>query len=237
MKGLIDTHFHLDMYKNYDAIFQLIQDEKQYTLCMTNSPGIYQSCMDMFPKNKYVKFALGFHPLCEELKEREFEQFLCLVDNIDYVGEVGLDFSKKKSMNEKMQISCFERIVKKCSEQNKLMSIHIRGAEAEALEILRKYRPKKCIIHWYSGPEDLVKEFIEIGCYFSINANMIKGGIINSIVNDRILIESDGPYSKVNGKKYFPDLLFEEYQVISKALNDPNLIQHVWNNFRDILMK
>lgn len=237
MNGLIDTHFHLDMYKNYDEIFQLIQNEKQYTLCMTNSPGIYQSCMDMFQKSKYVKFALGFHPLSEELTERDFEQFLHLLDSVDYVGEVGLDFSNKTATNKRTQISCFEIIVKKCSEQNKLMSIHIRGAEIEALEILKKYRPRKCIIHWYTGPKFLVKKFIEIGCYFSINANMIKRGIVNDIIGDRILIESDGPYTNVNGKRYFPSLLFEEYQIIAKALNDPDLIQHVWNNFKDILTK
>ena len=40
MIGLIDTHFHLDMYKKYDEIFQYLEVEKQYTLCMTNSPGI-----------------------------------------------------------------------------------------------------------------------------------------------------------------------------------------------------
>lgn len=237
MNGLIDTHFHLDMYKNYNEIFQLIQNEKQYTLCMTNSPGIYQSCMEMFQKNKYVKFALGFHPLYEGLGEIDFEQFLYLVNSVDYVGEVGLDFSNKAIMNKSMQISCFDRIVKKCSEQNKLMSIHIRGAEIEALEILKKYRPRKCIIHWYTGPKYLVKEFIEIGCYFSINANMIKHGNFNDIIGERILIESDGPYSSVNGKKFFPNLLLEEYKVIAGALNDPDLIQHVWNNFKDILTK
>ena len=43
MIGLIDTHFHLDMYKKYDEIFQYLEVEKQYTLCMTNSPGVFLS--------------------------------------------------------------------------------------------------------------------------------------------------------------------------------------------------
>ena len=60
---------------------------------------------------------------------------------------------------------------------------------------------------------------------------------LKTISKDRLLIESDGPYSSVNGKKFFPNLLLEEYKVIAGALNDPDLIQHVWNNFKDILTK
>ena len=48
MYGLIDTHFHIDMYKNYEEIFRYIENEKQYTLCMTNSPGVFMSCKDLF---------------------------------------------------------------------------------------------------------------------------------------------------------------------------------------------
>ena len=40
MRGLIDTHFHLDMYRNYEEVFHYLEKEKQYTLCMTNSPGV-----------------------------------------------------------------------------------------------------------------------------------------------------------------------------------------------------
>ncbi len=49
MRGLIDTHFHLDMYRNYEEVFHYLEKEKQYTLCMTNSPGVFMSCKDLFP--------------------------------------------------------------------------------------------------------------------------------------------------------------------------------------------
>lgn len=55
MIGLIDTHFHLDMYKKYDEIFQYLEVEKQYTLCMTNSPGVFLSCRDLFQNSKYLE--------------------------------------------------------------------------------------------------------------------------------------------------------------------------------------
>lgn len=37
MKGLIDTHFHLDMYKNHAEIFEYLNEKHIYTLAMTNS--------------------------------------------------------------------------------------------------------------------------------------------------------------------------------------------------------
>ena len=47
MQGLIDTHFHLDMYKDYNEIYKIIVGKKQYTLCMTNSPGVFLSCKNL----------------------------------------------------------------------------------------------------------------------------------------------------------------------------------------------
>ena len=32
MQGLIDTHFHIDMYRNYAELYKYIDQEKQYTL-------------------------------------------------------------------------------------------------------------------------------------------------------------------------------------------------------------
>lgn len=238
MYGLIDTHFHLDMYKNYEEIYDYLESEKQYTLCMTNSPGIYRSCKEIFRNNKYIQFAMGFHPLNTDLTTNDMEDFRFLLPSINYVGEVGLDFSRRHGIEKRKQILYFDEIVSLCSENNKLMSVHIRNAEKEALEIMSKYRPKKCILHWYTGLLKEQKEFIRLGCYFSINANMLNNmDIVNSIPKDRILIESDGPYSKVNGKKYVPQLLMKEYEVIARSMNEPDLIKVVHSNFKELLEK
>lgn len=41
MMNLIDTHFHLDHYKNYLEMARNITELKQYTICVTNSPGVF----------------------------------------------------------------------------------------------------------------------------------------------------------------------------------------------------
>ena len=101
MQGLIDTHFHLDMYKNYNEIYKIIVGKKQYTLCMTNSPGVFLSCKNIFGDNKYIKFALGFHPLNMDLKEKDLRDFMKMLPQTEYVGEIGLDFTKKTGIEKK----------------------------------------------------------------------------------------------------------------------------------------
>ena len=68
----------------------------------------------------------------------------------DYVGEIGLDFTKRTRIKKEQQIKWFEKIVEICSKENKIMSIHIRGAEEIALKIIGQYCPRKCIVHWYT---------------------------------------------------------------------------------------
>lgn len=238
MIGLIDTHFHLDMYKNYNEIFQYLEVEKQYTLCMTNSPGVFLSCRDLFQNSKYVKFALGFHPLNADLTSKDINDFVHLLKYTNYVGEVGLDFTRKKGIEKNKQLVFFDKIMALCAYQNKIISVHIRGAEEEAVQIISKYNPKRCILHWYTGSVIMQEQFIKLGCYFSINANMLQRmEIIDRIPKNKLLIESDGPYSKVNGKKYEPQFLIKIYELIARSMNDPDLIQRVYSNFKELLEK
>lgn len=237
MEGLIDTHFHLDMYKNHAEIFEYLNEKHIYTLAMTNSPGVYLACKQLYNKGKYVKFAMGFHPLNQELKKSDLVEFMDLLPITNYIGEIGMDFSGNGGLPKDIQIICFDKIVKQCTYMNKLMSVHIRKAEDVAIDIIKKYEPSKCIIHWFTGNTDQLERLIQCGCYFSINGNMVKStDLINRIPRNKILVESDGPYSKVKGKRYRPDLLVLEYEIIARTLNEPELISIVYNNFRNLLI-
>ena len=77
------------------------------------------------------------------------------------------------------------------------------------------------------------------GCYFSINASMAQSESgkkrIAMIPKDRILIESDGPSSKVDGKRYTPERLTDLYRTVGCALQVNNLEEIVYRNFLNIL--
>lgn len=238
MKGLIDTHFHLDHYKNFREQAQRINKLEQYTICVTNSPGIFCSCERMLPESKYLRHAIGFHPQDPSLNKNDLSDFMKLLNRTRYVGEIGLDFSKKSNNDFDFQIYVFERIIERCSKENKIMTVHIRKAEKEAYDILKKYQPQKCIIHWYTGTEEYLHKLISIGCYFSINSNMVqstKSEKYKLIPQNRILMESDGPYTKVAGKKFDPTLLLEAYERVARFYEDKDFAQHVFNSFKTVL--
>ena len=94
----------------------------------------------------------------------------------------------------------------------------------------------KCV-HWFTGNEEQLKKLIDSGCYFSINANMVfqNNTKLFLIPKDKLLIESDGPFTKVNGKKYEPRFLAEQYEIISSFFEEENLKEIVYKNFKTIL--
>ena len=238
MGNLIDTHFHLDHYRNYMELADKINSLKQYTICVTNSPGVFLSCKNMFQETKYLKFAIGFHPQEESLSEDDLRDFMLLLDRTNYVGEIGVDFSRSSPQNREFRIEAFEKIVSRCAESNKLMTVHSRGAETDILEIIKRYMPKRCIMHWYTGAEKYISEFIAAGCYFSVNSNMVdskSNSKYRIIPKDRILVESDGPYTRVDGKKYTPELLQSAYEKIARFYDDRDFVQTVYNNFKAVL--
>lgn len=238
MMNLIDTHFHLDYYKNYPEIAKNITEQRQYTICVTNSPGVFMSCKKIISETRYLKFAIGFHPRESSLCASDIRDFTRLIRLTNYVGEIGLDYSSKSYMNKQQQLRFFSQVVDICSSENKLMTIHIRKAEEDAITILERYKPNKVIIHWYTGNRANMKKLVDLGCYFSINTNMVNSRASEKyhlLPRERLLIESDGPYTKVNNRKYSPLLLKDAYEVIAKFYDNPDLIRDVYENFKRIL--
>lgn len=138
-------------------------------------------------------------------------------------------------------IPVFEQIVRVCAEKDKLMSVHLRRAEEEAISILKKYRPRRCIIHWFNGNGEQLQQLVDIGCYFSLNSNMVTNEKnkekLYLIPKTRVLIESDGPFTKIDGKKYTFNNLIKIYELVARYYNEPDIIKMVYANFRDILSK
>lgn len=236
---LIDTHFHLDFYRDHKLCYEYINNSKQYTLCVTNSPEIFYSCKKMYPETKYLKFALGYNPKTVVNNAFNKRLFNFLLDQTRYIGEIGLDFSGELKNHRNTQIECFDYICSAISKEH-ILNIHSKKAEKDVFSILQKNKVKKAIIHWYSGDLTTLHQLLDEGYYFSINSNMInsvKGQIIISqIPLNRILIESDGPFTKVNSQKYSPSQLQEVYRQVAALLKSEDIEELIWNNFKTLLL-
>lgn len=216
-------HFHLDFYANHKQIYKEINEMEQHTLCVTNQPEIFESCIELYEPTKYVQFAIGYHPQNAGKIPFGKSSFINNLAKTKYIGEVGLDFAKEYSGSINKQIEIFEFICK--TSVDKIMSIHCRMAEEKTYEILKRNRNHKVIIHWYSGNAEWLEKLIDLGVYFSVNSNMLvsaKGrNIISKIPIDKLFVESDGPFIKLRGNKFTIEMLETIYEELAsiKMLN------------------
>ncbi|MGG0720594.1 TatD family hydrolase [Robertmurraya massiliosenegalensis] len=208
MSNYIDFHVHIDYYQDYTSIYERYNEKKIYTLFVTNFPEVYEKAKLTFENKKYVKIALGYHPEMVEIKPFNKSAFDRHIVEARYLGEVGLDFSKRLLKYRDDQIKVFRYMCQRASEGNKIMSVHSRYAETKVLSILNDFGVKNAVFHWYSGSISVLNDIINSGYYFSLNPSMLKSKkgkeIIKNIPLDRILIETDGPHIKINRRNIVP---------------------------------
>lgn len=234
---LYDTHFHLDLQKNVKAAIEEINANKIYTIAMTNLPVLYEKEKQQYD-SPYIRTALGFHP---ELVG-EYKKYIPLMweklSEARYIGEVGLDFTDKTYQAD--QVSFFSELVQRCrKDENKIISIHSRKAEREVLDVLDDAFSFKAILHWYSGDESLLNRAVKMGCYFSVNGNMLKSRKIERMLEivpkNRFLLETDSPFgdtikSHAESLKILIDGLSPKYVMLAEKIEEI-----LWNNFQELL--
>lgn len=219
----MDAHMHFDLYKNRETVINFIEENKSYTIAMTNLPELYEKYKKHFRQYNYIRLALGFHPELTFEYEKQIELFLELTPTTKYIGEIGLDFARTNKENKNKQKEIFSQIIEKCSyEKNKVLSVHSRCASKEVIDIMKNFEGK-AILHWYTGSIAELNCATERGYYFSINNQMINSNsgrdIISRIPLNKILIESDGPFTKGMEDEYNLDFNNEIFTFLAKLYN------------------
>jgi TatD DNase family protein len=238
---IIDTHCHIDLYKNPRKILQDCIKADILVLAMTNLPSHFEMGYTHFQSLKKIRLALGMHPLMADLHTKEFNSFLKNVSKTSYIGEVGLDFSKEGLPTKEIQLETFSKILKTISGQKKILSIHSRKAEKEVLELLKRNNIRSAIFHWYSGGLNLIDEIVQEGYYFSINQSMIKSmsgrKIISKIPRHLILTETDGPFIEVNNSPIIPGQVKTVISFLASEwkINENEVENIIWSNFKNII--
>lgn len=238
---MIDTHCHVDMYKNPIALAKESESLGIITIGMTNLPSHFELGYPHLLSFKKVRLALGLHPLHAESHEKELQLFFDCMHKTSYIGEVGLDFSREGIATKDLQVNSFQKILQGMIGHKKILSLHSRRAEKEVFNYLKEYGIKAAIFHWYSGPLTLIDEIVKAGYFFSINPAMIKSqsgqAIINRIPISNILTESDGPFIEFHSRQVKPlDVKYvEEYLSQVFKIPQPTVSEIIHSNFRNIL--
>ncbi|NMA30925.1 MAG: TatD family deoxyribonuclease [Candidatus Methanofastidiosa archaeon] len=240
MMNLIDFHVHIDYYKDFYEKYNYYNNNRIYALGVTNLPEIYEKCISSFKKSKFVQFALGYNPQfagTDKFNKRIFDKYF---DTTKYIGEVGLDFSRDFVIHKAEQIEVFDYIAQRAGQHNKILSIHSRNAEVDVINILKKHKVKFAVFHWYTGKIEKVKDIVDRGYYFSVNSKMLQSKrgltIIKNIPFDRILIETDGPFTDFRKQMITPDKLPEVYSTFEQVLNIRGFEEVVFSNLKKLLI-
>lgn len=205
---LIDTHCHVDRFPDPMALAEDCERQRIATVAVTQLPSHFQMAIRHIGEMRFVRPALGFHPLAVAGNESELPLFLSLLSDVQFVGEVGLDSSREGASTRTEQLRIFRAIAAELAGKRKFVTLHSRGAEEDVADILQQSEVTECVFHWFSGGTKALKAVIERGHFFSINTAMVttqKGRSLLSLVpRDRILTETDGPYIKIGGRPARP---------------------------------
>lgn len=239
---MIDIHCHLNNFPDFIHIANECEVKKIKTITMTNRPSEFKLVFPLTRKYKYVRAALGIHPLEVPFTKNELDLFPLLKKYTSYIGEVGLDFSDLYFNSKVEQINTFNFVLNCISNDNKILSIHSRKAEIDIIKYLNEYKIKKAIFHWYTGRKYLIDRILSDGYYFSINPQMTltkKGKeIINCIPVERILVETDSPYVKIKNNIIKPSdvLIVYKYFARKMEVSINSIITKIDTNF-NVLIK
>jgi TatD DNase family protein len=222
---MIDTHCHFDFAKNPLEYISKNETNKIITIGMTNLPSHFNMGMLHVKRFKYIRLALGLHPLLAMEHEKEYANFLQNIDKTSYIGEVGLDYSREGIATKDMQIKSFAFVLNNLKQKSKLLSVHSRRAEETTFSMLSINSIENVIFHWYSGSIKLLSKILDRGYYFSINPAMVKSEhgkrVISEIPEERMLTETDYPFVKENildCYQYLADLWKKETKEIESII-------------------
>ncbi|RYB94435.1 TatD family deoxyribonuclease [Nocardioides oleivorans] len=196
---LIDTHCHIGAYGDPISVVRAAESTTSI-VAVTESPEEYRRLRTRLGRRDHIQVALGLHPLrSHTFTPNDLARFFRLVPETTWIGEVGLDFSKQGRATKKDQLRIFSAVLAEAQPGQHPLTVHSRGAEADTIGFLGQSK-LSAVLHWYTGPTNLIDAALAAGLYFSYNIAMVRSKkfseLVRAIPRDRTLLETDGPFAR-----------------------------------------
>lgn len=214
---LIDAHVHLDKYGDLlDQALQQIETERIFTVATAMDIPSYLELQRIAERSDLVLPTFGIHPRRAAEYVERLSEIGRYIETSPGIGEIGLDFHwVEDSATYPAQRKVLEYFIAAAREQKKFVNLHTKGGEKEVLDLLERYDVKRAIIHWYSGPMDILRAMIGCGCYFTIGVEVLYSDHIKEVgrtIPDHLLLtETDNPgalrWLKKNEEIGMPDAI------------------------------
>jgi TatD DNase family protein len=196
---LIDAHVHLDRYGDLlDHALREIERENIFTVATAMDVPSYQDLQEIGRRSALVLPTFGIHPRRAPHYLDRLRELGRYIEMSPAIGEIGLDFHWVKDSSEyPAQLKILEYFFAAAREQKKFVNLHTKGGEKAILERLERYDVTRPIIHWYSGPLDILRALVQFGAYFTIGVEVLYSETIQTIAREipehLLLTETDNP--------------------------------------------
>ncbi|MFC2019702.1 TatD family hydrolase [Chloroflexota bacterium] len=154
--------------------------------------------------------AVGFHPwMAETIDDALYQKLKTLASNkrVVAISEIGLDYFDKQPRGapddaaKEVQKQALVQQLKLAKELGKPALIHNRASDQDLMDILRKTKDQKIVLHGFMGDEDMLAEAVDLGFYFTEGLAFLAPQIVrepemlrNSVKKiplDRLFLETD----------------------------------------------
>ena len=205
-RNIFDTHAHYTdraFDEDRDALLQgLPAKGVRYVMLAGCDVEDSKACAALADRYDYIYASEGVHPEnLENLPSDWLSQLRRLAEEnpkIRAIGEIGLDYHYD-GYDADRQKEIFIAQLRLAKELDLPVILHVRDAVGDAMEILRKYRPKG-VMHCYSGSAETAKEVLALGLHISLTGvltfkNARKAvEVLELVPLERFMLETDCPY-------------------------------------------
>lgn len=206
MIKLTDTHAHYDD-QAFDGdrdrlLTRLFEESVSKIITIGCAQKRWRPTLSLTERYEGMYGALGIHPedICDISEDWE-QQLISLLKQpkIAALGEIGLDYHYE-GFNREDQISLFRRQLSIADETDMPVIIHSRDATEDTLNILRELKPKKAVMHCFSGSAETARELVSMGLYISFTGVLTfknakrAAAACEAVPTDRLMLETDCPY-------------------------------------------
>ncbi len=204
---LVDIHNHFTYYnEDLDCALTDIRENGVLMVSVSTDIPSYQDTLRVAKCSELILPVFGVHPMVAHEHIDQLPEIRKLADEALMLGEIGLDRMWTDDISHfPAQKRLLETFLESAQRTDKILILHVAGAESEVLSMLDSFSIRKAIIHDYYGPAKLVEKIIDRNLYFAVDRSYleeyrleIKGWqerleYIAMIPDDLLLIETDGP--------------------------------------------
>jgi TatD DNase family protein len=247
---LVDSHAHLDdarFNEDRPGVIQRAWDagvRRIVTIGTGKGPDDMGCGIPIAESYDWIHTSLGIHPHdAAKVEERHMDLMKALAAHprVVAIGETGLDYYYDHAPRE-TQRAVFQRQLEMASALDLPVIVHTRDADADTEDLLRRFAPRRGVLHCFTSGAALADAALEIGFMISFsgiatfpNAKDL-ADIVKRVPSDRILIETDCPYLAPvphRGKRNEPAYVADTARFVSSTRGVPveQLQEETFSNY------